>query len=124
MASAAFSEKFTRALTQLDEDREALHILDGIILSEPARGIKGDTFRCLLGPCVYVFYHKGTALYIGRSNRGLSRVSARTHAAKEAIETCDDVHFYPCASIAYSKLVESKLIRELKPAYNTVGKGD
>lgn len=113
--------RLRQALIQLEADRTDLHLQEDILLSSPAQSMAGNVFRTLLGFCVYIIWREQDALYVGYSGRALNRISEPLHAAQEAIQACDQVHFYPCHTEQLARFLEAKLIRKLRPKYNKNG---
>ena len=89
-----------------------------------AQGISftGDDFRSLCWPCVYVLLKGDTALYVGMSRNGMSRITAGLHKqADEARRKCDKVLIYPTVSVDAASRLERVLITGLRPQMNQRG---
>lgn len=61
------------------------------VLPGTGQSFKGNDFRDLRQPGVYVFLLKGKPLYVGMSKQLLGRIGSRHSQAKRAIEDCDQV---------------------------------
>lgn len=91
----------------------------------PSQGIefKGDVFRSLCGPLVYVLLgDEDLPLYIGMSSNGLSRPCDPRHGALKARSICTSVLIYACKSVYQATALERFLIRKLNPQYNIQNK--
>lgn len=84
----------------------------------------GEELRSLLRPCVYIMLKNNEVLYVGVSNCGMSRVTAKIHKqANKARQECDTLKIQPMKSIAAARELESMLINKLGPKYNAKGTG-
>lgn len=88
------------------------------MIAEAGQKFKGNDFRSLLSPGVYVFMRDGQPLYIGMAKRLLGRVGGWHKQAERAIKECDEVLLYPCVSKKAAEELETLLIGNLKPVYN------
>lgn len=90
-----------------------------LVIPDAGQSFKGDDFRSLCLPCVYLFMKEGLPIYIGAGSSGISRAAQSNHrqwcyARKE----CDEVRIYPCKSIDAAFELESILIAKCQPKYN------
>lgn len=94
----------------------------------------GDQVRYFQKPCVYIYERPdGTALYVGCGKHGLARVldyrpgnsrhSITEAGRNQARRECAKLHVRFFESYTEARTEETRLIRTLKPAYNsTAGK--
>lgn len=91
------------------------------LLPEGGQQFKGDDFRSLLEPGVYVCVKKGQPVYVGMGKRLLSSVSRQNSHMKRrwSFADCDQILLYPCKSLEAAQELEKLLIEQLKPTNNT-----
>src|SRR6266478_1822248 len=90
-----------------------------LVIPDAGQSFKGDDFRSLCLPCVYLFMKEGLPIYIGASISGISRPAQRAHGqAIKALGECDEVRIHPCKSVDAAFELESILIAKCKPKYN------
>ncbi len=98
-------------------------VISNLIASRTGFSFKGDDFRKLCGPIVYIFMLKGKALYVGMSSEGLARPGGKHHhQADRARAGCDEVMIWECVSVAAAKQLEAILIEKARPLFNQRGK--
>jgi len=88
-----------------------------LIIPDLGQRFKGNDFRSLCGPGVYVFMDGDSALYVGMASNLLRRLGGRHHQV-EAKKTCTDVLIYRTKSVDDAYKLEALLIGGLKPARN------
>ena len=96
--------------------------IEALIIPDSGQSFKGDDFRKLCLPCVYMFMENGLPIYIGMSSSGISRPSQSAHrqwclARKE----CDEVRIYPCKSVDAAVKLERILLCRTQPKHNRNG---
>jgi hypothetical protein len=80
---------------------------------------KGEDFRQMCGPIVYMFLKDNDVLYVGMSSCGLARPGSRQHhMADSARQDCDEVLIWPTKSAAAAIELESLLIAVFRPLQN------
>lgn len=85
--------------------------------------IKGDDIRLLLGPLVYLALGRNDILYVGMSSVGLSRVFAQNHSViSNIIKDITSIELYQTRTVEEAESLEKKLIKEMQPKYNKLGK--
>jgi len=98
-------------------------LFNGLVLPGGGIRFRGDYFRTLIGPGVYMFLLDHRPLYIGLSEFGLARVTGPHHQDR-ARQECDEVLFWPARSIDAARALEALLIRRLYPKYNSRYSGE
>ncbi len=95
-------------------------LIDTVNKTVSGKGIsfKGEDFRQLSMPCVYIFLRDSKALYIGMSGNGIGRPTGRHNQAVIAKKMCDEVIIYPTNSVEDANKLEDVLIGILRPEYN------
>lgn len=92
--------------------------IESLVVGGAGQRFKGNDFRDLRKPGVYVFLQNGLPLYVGMSKMLLGRVGHKHRQAERAINECDEVLLYPCVSEEAAKELETLLIGKLHPKYN------
>lgn len=89
-------------------------------LVQSDRGIefKGDDFRSICDPGVYLFLHNDTPLYVGMSDNVVNRASSSHHHVRRAKQEATTVKLWPCVSKDAAVELEKVLIETLQPIYN------
>lgn len=93
--------------------------IEDLVIPEAGQQFKGNDFRDLCKPGVYIFMKNGKPLYVGMSDALIHRAAAKNH--RQAVRSraeCDKVLLYPCLSIAAAKQLETLLISRLHPPSN------
>jgi hypothetical protein len=94
-------------------------VVRSLVCSTEGQSFKGDDFRMLCRPCVYLFLKDALVLYVGMSRNGISRPAERGHRqAMLARAECDEVRIFPCLTIFAAQQLEGLLISGLQPKYN------
>lgn len=91
--------------------------LNELIIPGLGQTFKGNDFRSLCGPGVYLMMADETVSYIGMASNVLRRISAEHHQL-EAKETCTEVRIYRTETVSDAKKLETLLIHALKPKKN------
>jgi|SRR6266550_5026595 len=90
-----------------------------LVIPDAGQSFRGNDFRSLCLPCVYLFMKEGLPIYIGASSSGISRPAQRGHRQSiRALKECDEVRIHPCKSIEAAFELESILIAKCQPKYN------
>lgn len=96
--------------------------IESLVVEGAGQSFKGDDFRMLCKPCVYMFMKNGLPIYVGMSRNGISRPASRAHAqAEHARSECDEVKIYPCVSEDAARNLEEMLIAKTQPPHNVNG---
>jgi hypothetical protein len=91
--------------------------LSELIIPEFSQRFKGNDFRSLCGPGVYVFMDGELPLYVGMASNLLRRIGGWHHQF-EAKKNCTDVLIYRTKSVDDAYKLEALLIAGLNPAKN------
>ena len=94
--------------------------IERLVIAGAAQEFKGNDFRDLLKPGVYVFLRHEQPIYIGSSKSLLRRVASNHHKPL-AIEECIKLLLYPCVSESAARELENLLIQAFQPQYNQSG---
>jgi hypothetical protein len=89
--------------------------IEDCVIPNTGQEFRGDDFRELVKPGVYVAMLGDEPLYIGMS-KNLLRRAASSH--RRAINECDRILLYPCVSVWTARELEAILIAKLRPKYN------
>ena len=93
--------------------------IEALVIKDAGQSFKGEDFRSLLRPCVYMFLRENVPIYIGMSGNGIERVAGRSHhKALNARQECDEVRVYPCVSVDAAYKLERILVGRTQPRYN------
>lgn len=93
--------------------------IPALVIPDSGQSFKGDDFRMLCKPCVYMFMQDGVPIYIGMSRRGLQRITLKVHReAGRAREECDEVRIFPCVNAKKAFKLEAIMIGTCQPKYN------
>jgi hypothetical protein len=76
----------------------------------------------LTRPCVYIFLKNGEVLYVGSSANGLIRFASPSHHKAMVRITGDEIRVIWQEDESTARILEARLIRQLRPRYN--GKAD
>jgi excinuclease UvrABC nuclease subunit len=93
--------------------------IPALLIPDSGQSFKGDDFRMLCKPCVYMFMQDRIPIYIGVSRTGLGRAMHYAHRqAKLARTECDEVRVFPCLTGRKAFRLETMLIAKCQPKYN------
>ncbi len=95
--------------------------LPDLFIEDAAIEFTGDVWRSLCKPCVYVASNETEVLYVGLSDRGLSRPFSPDHHKLKASPCRDAVaslKVYPCKTLGDARKAERILIAALNPKWN------
>lgn len=92
--------------------------IEQLVLPSAGQQFKGNDFRQLREPGVYVLLSNGIPLYVGMGSMLLRRVGGKHGQADKAINECDQLLIYPCISTKAAAKLETILISKLQPKYN------
>lgn len=82
------------------------------------QSFKGNDFRDILGPGVYVLFEKRTPVYVGKGSNMLRRLSG-LHHKRSIINSCTEIKLFPCISLQAAIELEKQLIARFQPKYNS-----
>ena len=91
--------------------------IDNLVIDGSGQEFKGDDFRQLLGPGVYVIMHKDRPVYVGSGKRLLGRVGGRHHKQDLFVEA-SRILLFPCKGIEEAQELERQLINRFMPIGN------
>ncbi len=93
--------------------------LERLVIANSGQSFKGEDFRQMCGPIVYMFCLEGRPLYIGSSKDGLSRPGGRNHRQHlTSRRLCDEVKIWACPTVDAARKLERLLIAKTQPAHN------
>jgi len=93
--------------------------IESLVVEGAGQSFKGDDFRMLCRPCVYVFLKDELPIYVGMSGYGMQRAAQHKHPQAEiARAECDEVRVFPCRSRNAAIKLETLLIGKTQPKYN------
>ena len=94
--------------------------INELVSPNAGQKFKGNDFRDLCKPGVYLYMRGSEALYVGMGKSVMTRASSSgtQYGRQLAIADCDLVLLYPCVSVKAALELEMLMIGKMKPKYN------
>lgn len=99
------------------DEKTLRDVFDSCIVPCAGARFRGEQFRLLSGPCVYMFFAACEPLYIGVSSLGVARPAGRHHM-EIARQEADEVLIWPCRSEELAVALEGMLLSRIDTKYN------